>query len=56
LFIGIALSIPWIEQHHLARQIIASTSLAVLSLWPLAAWSARAIRHRPYGHCIPAAS
>ncbi|TVQ85953.1 MAG: response regulator [Chromatiaceae bacterium] len=51
VLIGVALSIPWTEQHHLVRRISASTSLAVLGIWPLAAWSARAVRHRPYG-CI----
>jgi len=52
IFIGVALIIPWTEQHHLVRRISASTSLAVLSIWPLAAWSARAIRHRPYGRIL----
>lgn len=52
IFIGVALSIPWTDQHHLVRRTSALTSLAVLALWPLAAWSARAIRHRPYGRSL----
>nr|WP_274601128.1 ATP-binding protein [Halochromatium roseum] len=49
IFIGVALIIPWTDQHHLVRRTSALTSLVVLVLWPVAAWSARAIRHRPYG-------
>ncbi|MEA3639687.1 MAG: ATP-binding protein [Lamprobacter sp.] len=52
IFIGVALSIPWTDQHHLVRRTSALTSLAVLILWPLAAWSARAVRHRPYGRSL----
>jgi signal transduction histidine kinase/CheY-like chemotaxis protein len=52
IFIGVALIIPWIDQHHLVRRTSALTSLAALILWPLAAWSARAIRHRPYGRSL----
>lgn len=52
VLIGVALSIPWTEQHHLVRRVGALASLAVIILWPLAAWSARAIRHRPYGRIL----
>ncbi|MEA1049720.1 ATP-binding protein [Lamprobacter modestohalophilus] len=52
ILIGVALIIPWTDQHHLVRRTSALTSLAVLILWPLAAWSARAVRHRPYGRSL----
>lgn len=50
--IGVVLSIPWTDQHHVVRQISSLTSLTVLLLWPFAAWSARAVRHRPYGRSL----